>query len=454
MRDITIFGSFVRQACVGVAAILALAWPRDVGAIDIVLDYSLDAANENWFDAGSSAGLARRNALNAAADFLSAIIVNDDWTGLSTLNESFTLTDIAASSIFDIDGNVLTGTPESDGVGYAYSSSGNDIHTTNRSSVAANEYIVYVGAFAFDAGSTANAKGGSDSNDYRNAAGFAGTEFNTWGGKLYFNTAKSWYAESNPGIDPTDNYGIQDSDKSPNSDISTDNWEWSPSDGSWKGFDLASIDGTAGAARDLYATGLHELMHALGATSSKIVEYVGVDSNGDFIGPNLTQVYGGPVPGNGGHFAEDIQSLVWGSDDIVSEGVLDPNSRTGVRKYLTQIDAALLRDLGYDVLHEFPPPINQGDFNDDGFVDARDYTTWRDNLGQTVTLPGDLTPGNVTIEDYDDWRAAFAAASSLESTAATASVPEPHAMTLLVLGAVLSFSLRRFKTDSPRCCRN
>jgi len=426
-----------------ILTVMATGLPRGANAIDIVLDYSLDAANENWFDSQSSEGLARRNALGSAADFLSTIIVTDDWSGLSSLNESFTLTDIAASSIFDIDGNVLTGSPESDGAGYAYTSSSNDIHTTNRSSVAANEYIVYVGAFAFDAGSTANAKGGSDSADYRNAGGFAGTEFNTWGGKLYFNTAKTWYAGSNPGLDPTDDYGIQDIDKSPAVDITTDNWEWSPSDGSWKGFDLGTVDPSAGGARDLYATALHELMHALGATSSKIEDYVGVDSNGDFTGPNVTQVYGGPVPGNGGHFAEDIQSLVWDSDDIVSEGVLDPNSRSGVRKYLTQLDAALLRDLGYDVLLEFPPTILQGDFNDDGSIDAADYAVWRDNLGQAITLPGDLTPGTVTIEDYNDWRTNFDAASSLVLSNSTAAIPEPTALVLMILGAALAQYPRR-----------
>ncbi|MGI9456539.1 MAG: hypothetical protein ACR2NU_08250, partial [Aeoliella sp.] len=255
---------FSRLTAVAIAATLSIAVAPELRAIDIVLDYALDVNNENWFDPQTSAGLARRNAVGTAAEFLSAVITNDDWNSLPSLNESITFSDIAASSILDIDGNTLFGSPESDGEGFAYSSSSNDIHTTNRSSVAANEYIVYVGAFAFDSGTTSNAKGGADSNDRRNAAGFAGTEFNTWGGKIYFNTAKTWYTGSNPGVDPTDDYGIQDSNKSPVVDITTDNWDWSTSDQSWKGFDLESIDPSADSQRDLYATALHELMHALG----------------------------------------------------------------------------------------------------------------------------------------------------------------------------------------------
>ena len=170
---------------------LVLVVARGVGAIGIVVDYALDATNENWFDPFSKEGQARRDAVDTAAAFLSTIITNDDWEILPTLNETFSVSDIAASSIFDLDGNLLEGTAESDGEGYTYSRSSNNIHTSNRSSVSANQYVVYAGAFEFDAGSTSNAKGGSDSSDRRNDAGRDGLEFNTWGGKIYFNTKKT-----------------------------------------------------------------------------------------------------------------------------------------------------------------------------------------------------------------------------------------------------------------------
>ncbi len=416
----------MRHIVVAASALLAIAAVRNAGAINIVLDYTLDARNENWFDTQTPNGLARRNAVDAAAEFLSAIIINDDWGSLSTLDESFTLSDIAASTIFSINGSLLVGTPESDGQGYTYASSSNDIDTTNRSSVAANEYIVYVGAFAFDSGATAHAKASWDSSDRRNAAGFAGTEFNTWGGKMYFDTTNNWYTGSNPGLDPTDDYGIQDSNKQPTVDITTDNWDWSTDTNTWKGFQLNTIDPLANGTTDLYATALHELIHALGATTSVIADYVGVNASGDFIGPNLMQVYGGPVPGDGGHFADNTQSIVWDSDGIVSEVVLDPNSLSGVRKYFTQLDAALLRDLGYDVLDESPTSQLDGDYNFDGTVDAADYVLWRKNDG--------------TQEGYDTWRANFgqmAGSGSAGDSPSQAAVPEP-ALGALLLAAIMA----------------
>ncbi len=53
-------------------------------------------------------------------------------------------------------------------------------------------------------------------------------------------------------------------------------------------------------------------------------------------------------------------------------------------------------------------PGADGDFNDDGSVDAADYTVWRDNLGSTTELPNDST-GELTVgtEQYDLWRANF-----------------------------------------------
>ncbi len=438
LRRISGWAASVMQLSILCAALILL--PPPAQAIQITLDYTLDEQNENWFDPTSEVGLMRRGAVGAAAEFLSQIITNDDWSPLNSLDESFTLTDIAASTIRGLNGQLLTGSPESDGEGYSYSSSSNNIDTINRDSVAANEYVVYVGAFAFDSGTSSNAKGGYDSNDRRNSAGFAGTEFNTWGGKIYFNTAKTWYAGSPPGIDPTDNYGYQDPDKSPSSDSSDDNWDWSTSSDTWKGFQLSTIDPSASGNRDLYATAMHELMHALGATTSIIEDYVGVNSSGDFIGQNLVAEYGGPVPGDGGHFETNVQSIVWDSDDIVSEVVLDPNSLAGVRKYFTRLDAALLRDLGYDVLDSFNPPPLIGDFNADGIVGIADYTVWRNHFGGSAILPNDNTPGAVLVEDYNDWRLAFG--SSFGDSVAVHAVPEPASLIVSLALTVMGFRLR------------
>ena len=418
-------------SCVFAFAALFCAVPPVASGIDIVLDYSLDDNNWGWFS-GTPEGLARRASLDAAAGFLSEIITTDDWAALPSLNETFSMTDIFQSTIVGPSGQTLTGSPDSDGQGFAYT-----VPTSNRSSVGVNEYIIYVGALAFDSGTSSHAKGGWDSSDRRNAAGFAGTEFNTWGGRIYFDLSDTWYTGQNPGIDPTDDYGFQDPDKTPVFDLTTDNWDYSSASHTWKGFDLESVDPSADGKLDLYATAVHELIHALGSTSSNIPTYVGLDASGDLIGANVVAINGGPVPASGGHFATDVQSIVWNSGDIVSEVTLDPNSLRSVRKYLTELDAALLRDLGYTVASDLAV---LGDYNGDGLVNAADYTVWRDTEGSTTQLAADGNgSGTIDEADYTVWQDAFVGQAL--ANASTNTIPEPATFVglLTVLLAVVLF---------------
>jgi hypothetical protein len=72
-----------------------------------------------------------------------------------------------------------------------------------------------------------------------------------------------------------------------------------------------------------------------------------------------------------------------------------------------------------------------GDYNQNGVVDAADYVVWRKNLGSTNTLPNDTTPGLVSQADYDVWRMSFGATSG--AGASLAAVPEPATLTASVL---------------------
>lgn len=65
--------------------------------------------------------------------------------------------------------------------------------------------------------------------------------------------------------------------------------------------------------------------------------------------------------------------------------------------------------LGEVVLGSIGPPA--GDYNNDAVVDAADYTVWRDNLGTSVALPGDITPNKVSSDDYLVWKNNFGATS-------------------------------------------
>lgn len=69
------------------------------------------------------------------------------------------------------------------------------------------------------------------------------------------------------------------------------------------------------------------------------------------------------------------------------------------------------------------PSILTGDYNNNGVVDAADYTVWRDALGSTAVLPNDATPGTVTQADYVSWVNNFGATAAV--SAVSAAVPEP-----------------------------
>jgi hypothetical protein len=80
----------------------------------------------------------------------------------------------------------------------------------------------------------------------------------------------------------------------------------------------------------------------------------------------------------------------------------------------------------------FQMPAAWGDFNEDGVVDAADYSVWRDGLGAAYSM-----------EDYAVWKSHFgqSGAGSGAFSASTA-VPEPTSLTLLLLSMLLVF--RRF----------
>jgi len=86
-----------------------------------------------------------------------------------------------------------------------------------------------------------------------------------------------------------------------------------------------------------------------------------------------------------------------------------------------------------------------GDYNSDGFVNAADYTVWRNNLHAAITLPNEeptTTPGTVTWEDYLVWKNNYGAPSgSGTSDALGSQVPEPSSIMLLAAALVCALRL-------------
>jgi hypothetical protein len=86
-----------------------------------------------------------------------------------------------------------------------------------------------------------------------------------------------------------------------------------------------------------------------------------------------------------------------------------------------------------------------GDYNNNGIVDAGDYVLWRKYNGQAVALPNEVsgtTPGQVTQEDYDAWRARFGNTSGIGSSLGASVVPEPTGLLLAVVGLIVGGAVR------------
>jgi fibronectin-binding autotransporter adhesin len=89
-----------------------------------------------------------------------------------------------------------------------------------------------------------------------------------------------------------------------------------------------------------------------------------------------------------------------------------------------------------------------GDYNNNGVVDAADYTVWRDALGSATALPNrdPLNTGNVSNADYASWVAHFGQSAGAGSGGLSGgAVPEPTSLVLLAiaLGGAAIGSRRR-----------
>jgi len=88
-----------------------------------------------------------------------------------------------------------------------------------------------------------------------------------------------------------------------------------------------------------------------------------------------------------------------------------------------------------------------GDYNEDGIVDAADYTVWRDKFGDDGSTLANRDPGNsglISEDDYDSWKAHFGMTSgSGAGSLASGAVPEPSSCLLLLMATVACWMWRR-----------
>ena len=140
----------------------------------------------------------------------------------------------------------------------------------------------------------------------------------------------------------------------------------------------------APGANDFYSVALHEILHTLGVGGTDSWNSMIVETT--WLGAEVIASHGtgtGIVESDGDHFAENLMSPRI-TDGVLQEIVLDPNLTVGTRKGLTQLDLAVLRDLGFQT-NDFDP-ILLGDVNLDGFVNFLDISPFISVLSAGGTL--------------------------------------------------------------------
>jgi hypothetical protein len=191
----------------------------------------------------------------------------------------------------------------------------------------------------------------------------------------------------------------------------------------------------AAGKNDLYSVALHEMLHALGIGASS--SWTSKRSGTTWTGSEVVALHGtGANLVTADHVAEGIMStsIINGAPQ---ELVMDPTITQGTRKYLTALDLAFLRDIGYSTI--IPnPSFSPADFDEDGDVDGTDLLTWRN--AYAINANGDTDNDSDTDgRDFLTWQREYTGAGAL---AAGNVVPEPG-LAITAITALLSLSCIR-----------
>jgi hypothetical protein len=149
--------------------------------------------------------------------------------------------------------------------------------------------------------------------------------------------------------------------------------------------------------------------------------------NGQDVPLNVNLINLQPMTNSGGAFASGFSGIAF--------GFWNSNALLGDR-------SVLIKEIKLETL----PPITgeDGDYDNNGTVDAADYVLWRKG-GALQHEVADI--GTVSPQDYTEWRQRFGNGASGSGLASGGTVPEPASLGLVLIG--LSFVLAGRTARTP-----
>jgi len=141
--------------------------------------------------------------------------------------------------------------------------------------------------------------------------------------------------------------------------------------------------------------------------------------------------------------AQPANASAHNRDRVVTISNLSPPVNTGIL-YVQFVGET--ENLGYlnaiEIIATAPAGIN-GDYNNNGKVDAADYAVWRKNVNTTNTLPNDPTGGMIGTAQYNTWRGNFGTGGPGAGSVLGSAVPEPASLLMAALSTAGLLFLRR-----------
>lgn len=394
-------------------AVAALLFVQPAGAVTLQINYAYDTSS--FFGAGNpqgaQAGMQAKAALEAAASYFTSI-----------LDDSLSAIQTPAPFHSSISDGVVSWTWQES---FANPTTGAYTTVVNPT-LPVNQYVIYAGARNLT-GSTAGVGGAGG---YGWSSDITGTNSFTQANIDYINATTASFSNAVETRGETSGFSRWGGTIT----FDTSSRDWS--------FDHTTAP--APSTTDFYSVAIHELAHALGfgEGGAGSTAWGQLLSGGAFNGVNAKSQNGGlPVPLSidQAHWVAGKQSVIYGTS-TPQEAAMDPDILDGTRKRFTALDAAALKDIGWDVI---APPGANGDYNNNGVVDAADYVMWREKLNQNVTLPNDTSPGNVGSVDYTVWLNNFGAGAGSGTLLVGAALPEPVSLGSVLIGGLVVLVGRR-----------